>query len=131
MQQESGIDVVEQMWSRRGRLGLKVRLEMAARDMLPESINIGYERAGLPTRAEANEDIWLFREVDWPAVPRKGEDVDEELAYSDPVTVRTVEWRSDGVPLVWLEDFDTDQIGDESEAIESLLKAGWQIQVEG
>lgn len=110
---------------------MKVRLEIAARDMLPESINFGYERAGLPARAETNKDIWMFREVDWPAVPRVGEDVNVGVAYSDPVTVQAVRWRSDGVPVVGLEDFDTDQVGDESEAIESLLQAGWQIQMEG
>jgi hypothetical protein len=109
---------------------LKIRLEMFTRDMLPESINIGYERAGLPVRAETNEDIWMFREVDWQAVPREGEEVDVGVADTDPVMVKTVHWRSDGVPLVWLEDFDADQIGDESEAIESLLEAGWQIEVE-
>jgi hypothetical protein len=114
-----------------GSWGLRVRLEMAARDMLPESINIGYERAGLSLRAETNADILMFRELEWPAVPREGEDVDVGVANTDPVTVRSVHWRSDGVPVVWLEDFDTDQVGDESEAIESLLEAGWQIQMEG
>jgi hypothetical protein len=109
---------------------LKVRLEMAARDMLPESINIGYERAGLPARAETNKDIWMFREVDWPGVPREGEEVDVGVAYADPVTVQAVRWRSDGVSVVGLEDFDTDQVGAESETIESLLEAGWKIQME-
>lgn len=109
---------------------MKVRLETAARDMLPESINIGYERAGLSLRAETNTDILMFREVEWAAVPREGEDVDVGVAYTDPVAVRSVHWRSDGVPVVWLEDFDTDQVGDESEAIESLLDAGWQMLIE-
>jgi hypothetical protein len=47
----------------------KVRLEMA-RDMLPESINVGYARAGLSDRVETTTDVWMFREVDWQAVPR-------------------------------------------------------------
>jgi hypothetical protein len=130
VEQESGVEVVEQMWSRRNARRVKIRLEMFARDMLPESINIGYERAGLPVRAETNEDIWMFREVDWPALPREGEEVDVGVAYTDPVIVKRVHWRSDGLPAVWLEDFDTDQVGDESKAIESLLGAGWQIEVE-
>jgi hypothetical protein len=108
---------------------LKVRLEMTARDMLPESINIGYERAGLPDRVETTTDVWMFREVDWQSVPREGEEVDLGVA-SDPLTVKRVHWRHDGVPVVGLGAFDTDQIGDESAAIESLLEAGWQIEVE-
>ena len=108
---------------------VKVRLEMAARDMLPESINVGYARAGLSDRVETTTDVWMFREVDWQAVPRPGEEVDVGLD-ADPVAVKRVLWRSDGVPVVSLQDFDTDQIGDESKAVESLLKAGWQIEVE-
>jgi hypothetical protein len=76
----SGIYVQALSWGGGGGSDFKkVRLEIAARDMLPESINFGYERAGLPARAETNKDIWMFSEVDWPAVPRVGEDVTSGL----------------------------------------------------
>lgn len=108
---------------------MKVRFEMAARDMLPATINLGYERAGLPERVDGTADVWMFREVDWEGVPREGDEVDVGVE-ADPLTVKRVHWRHDGVPVVSLGTFDTDQVGDESAAIESLIEAGWQIEVE-
>jgi hypothetical protein len=50
---------------------VKIRLLMVVRDMFPETINRGYELAGLGKPAVEHTDIHMFREVDWPAVPRK------------------------------------------------------------
>jgi hypothetical protein len=43
--------------------------------------------------------------------------------------VERVLWRSDGLPIVSVGDFDTDEVGTESKAIELLLEVGWQIDV--
>jgi hypothetical protein len=108
---------------------LKVRFLMAVRDMLPETVNRGYELAGLGTPAAEHTDIWMFRDVDWSAVPRREDEVDLGIEV-DERTVESVTWSREGVPQVWLGDFDTDEIGSESEAVEALLKAGWQIDIE-
>jgi hypothetical protein len=44
-------------------------------------------RADLPDSVEATEDIWLFREEDWDAVPREGEEVDVGVAHTDPLSI--------------------------------------------
>jgi hypothetical protein len=102
---------------------------MAVRDMLPEAVNRGYELAGLVRPAVEPTDIWMFREVDWPAVPRKNDEVDLGLEV-DERSVESITWKPDGIPLVWLGDFDTDEVGSESEAVEAMLAAGWQIDVD-
>jgi hypothetical protein len=71
------------------------------------------------TYQEINEDIWLFREVEWPAVPREGEEVDVRVAYTDPVTVERIRWQSDGVPIVSLED-STELLISSTQSIASL-----------
>lgn len=104
---------------------MRVVLRMAARDMFPETINEGYRRAGIERDPQGkNADIWLRREVEWDAVPRRDDTFDLQMAV-DPRTVESVEWRSDGVVEVWLSDFDTDEIGSEAEGVEALLIAGW------
>lgn len=109
---------------------MKIVLRMAVRDMFPETINEGHRRAGIVRDAqETNADIWMRREVEWDAVPRQGDEFDLQMEV-DPPTVGSVEWRADGIVEVWLSDFDTDEIGSESEGVEALLEAGWQIDVE-
>jgi hypothetical protein len=105
-------------------------LLMVVRDMFPETINRGYELAGLGKPAVEHTDIHMFREVDWPAMPRKDDEVDLGLEADDR-TVQSVTWGPDGIPRVWLGDFDTDEIGSESEGLEALLRVGWHIDVEG
>jgi hypothetical protein len=89
---------------------LKIRFEMVARDMLPDALNAAYERARLSHRVEATENILLFRDVDWEAVPQVGDEVDAGV-LADSRKVERVLWRSDGLPIVSVGDFDTDEVG--------------------
>lgn len=110
---------------------MRIMLRMAVRDMFPETINEGYRRAGIVRDPQqTNADIWMFREVEWDAVPRRGDEFDLQMEV-DPRTVGTVEWRADGTVEVWLSDFDTDEVGSESQGVEALLQAGWQLDVDG
>lgn len=98
--------------------------------MVPESINEGYRRAGIESpRQDARSDIWMYRFVDWPAVPRKGDEVDLQMEV-DPRLVNLVEWAVDGSIEIWLSDFDTDEVGSEFDGVEALLEAGWSIDVD-
>ncbi len=71
----------------------------------------------------------MFRQVEWDAVPRQGDEFELQMEV-DPRTVLSVEWRADGTVEVWLSDFDTDEVGSESQGVEALLEASWQLDVD-
>jgi hypothetical protein len=79
--------------------------------------------------AAAQRAVWLRRVVVLPAIPRIGDLVYVE-PYSDELHVEEITWNidpEDGETMVSvrLSDINFDVIGDDDDALEMFLEAGW------
>lgn len=108
---------------------MEVTFRMAVRDMLPEALNQAAQKADRPLISEEHKSIRL-KKVARLAEPPDPDDELFVLDTADPVRIIELTWGDDSVD-VQLETFDTDQIADEeSVAIELLLKAGWEVDLD-
>jgi hypothetical protein len=101
---------------------------MSIRDQLPEVLNEIARHYGKESHFEETQPIWLLREAEWDSCPRQGDQV-RIVDIADLRFVEEIQWGSSGVPTVILEDFDTDEIGDEGAALELLLALGWEVDL--
>lgn len=109
---------------------MKIIFRMAVRNMLPEAFNKGAQKAGRPLSAEEHRNIQLRKVVDWSAVPRKGDQV-WVLPDADHREIESITWGVNGVVEVWLQALDTDEVADEEAvAVEELLEAWWEIDID-
>lgn len=109
---------------------MRVVYRMSVRDMLPETVNQAARQAARPFSAEEHQSIRLKKVFELTGAPDPNEDV-FVLDTVDPVRIESIKTLGDEGVDVQLEAFDTDQIAnEESVAVEQLLAAGWEIDLD-